>query len=306
VPERKQIDMDEDFADVMYALGTVEGDLVKRRWAVVARHAANLTTEKVPRLVQIAHEVPGDREADRWFWGPFKDDDETFLVADAHRLHAVLAGYCLRVRIRSGRHPIDAHLTRLAGLHGLKTPLEGLQELAHRTLMRSGITPPGPWTAMTVSDGGDPAQSVDVRLQALMESATSAVTALAAQIDALSAWAQDAERRFDREYEVIQWLLAGRRSDGKQWEDLDPGAVVIDAANELAEILAGPPQPQHENILGQILRLANVPASGSLDLSLALTSEVIVANRDLAGLLPLTSSHGSTDTDSYSVSLRAL
>lgn len=306
MPTRKVMAMDEDFADVMYELGDVHPAGVKRRWAVIDAHVGNIAKADVPRLVQLAHEVPGDREADRWFWGPFKVDDDTFPVAGAARLHATLAGFYLRIRIRTGRHPIDAHLVKLAGLQGLVSPLGDLQTLAGQVLLRAAVVPPAPQGGITVSDGGDPAQSADVRLGALAKSASQAVTDLVGRIDRLNVWAQDAERRFNREQEVVQWLLAGRRSDGVQWEDLDAGAVVLDAASELALIVAGAPQPQHENVLGQILRLANVSNTGEVNLSVAITPVPVVDNEALATSLSLTCLRGAVDGDGYSLALRAL
>ncbi len=306
MPIRKLV-MDEDFSDHMYALGDVDSERVTGRWGILDSQVAATAVENLPRLVQIAHGVRGDRDADRWFWGPFKDADSTFKVVDAARLHATLAAFWLRARIRRGGQSLDAHLVKLAALQGLETPLEGLHDLASHSLLRRPTSPPTAAGALKVWDGPDAEQDTDQRLNTLATGTEAVVSELATRIEQLGIWARDAELRFDREHRVIEWLLAGQRADGQQWEDLDAGAVILDAANELAAIVGGPPQPQHENILGQILKLAEVSVDGSgIDLAPATTPTAVVTYVGLADLVPLSVTRNSVNAPSFDIARRAM
>lgn len=308
---RKTPPMDDDFSDLMNSVGCVDADVIRERWAVVAEIAATVLHGNLPRLVFTAHEVPVDRDEDRWFWEPFKGREDTFPIKDAQRLHAMLAGACLRLHIRAGEPLLDAHLVVLAANLMMSSPIEDLHDVARRSLLRGPAPTPAQLGTVPLSIA-PPEEPVDGRVAALESGTQAAIESVVVAVDKLSAWAADAERRFDREQRVIQWLLAGTRADGSAWELLAPGVVALDAACELADLIDSPPQPHHVAVLSQILQLAGAPAEPvPIDLSGA-TAEPVSEGVDpgLAQLLPISCrtdpSLGSEEMSARDLASRAL
>ena len=279
--------MDDDFSDLMNSVGCVDAGVIKERWAVVAEMAATVPYRNLPRLVLTAHEVPIDRDDDRWFWEPFKG--QRGHVPDQGRPAAppMLGGACLRLRIRTGAALLDAHLVVLAANLVMSSPIEDLHDVRGRSLLREPAPTPAQLGNVPLSTA-TAEEPVEGRIAALASGTQDAIERVVAAVDKLSAWAADAERRFDREQRVIQWLLAGRPETAGVGT-LAPGVVALDAACELAGLIDSPPQPHHVAVLTQVLQLAGTSAEPApMDVSGAINEPVSErVDPGLAHLLPI-------------------
>lgn len=246
--------MDVGFADRMRELGAADDAITKTRWQVTGTFSG-LDQSCLPRLVLIACGTePG--KGDAWFWDPFVAKEETFPTRNAALLHSALASVVLSRRIRDGEE-LDARLVRLAQLQGLE-PDPLLPEHVDAALTNAELDTPSKIETPTVS-GAAPDESPAALHQAthnLMASVNQAIGLLVEQHNAVASWAVDIEIAFRREQAVMQWLLAGRRADGKQWGDIPVAQRAVDAGIELADLLASNPQGHHEAILDQVLAVS--------------------------------------------------
>ena len=150
---------------------------------------------------------------------------------------------------------------RLAYNAGLKPKHQDLIDEAVDCLRVTDVPVPAPktfnafWTTTTKSAlAANPGDAAN--LEALHGGTQAVITALAQHVNALSQWAQAADGRYTSDQRLIEWLLNGARADGIAWSALPPGVAAVDAARELAQFLADPPQARHEAMLLQVLAAA--------------------------------------------------
>lgn len=263
--------MDVGFADRMNELGVPDDATSRTRWQVTGTFT-KLEKSLLPQLVLIAcgSEVGAD---DEWFWGPFVAKEETFPTRNAVPLHSALASVVLSRRIREGAS-LDAHLVRLAQLQDL-APDDPLPEHVEAALTDADLDTPPEIEVPTVS-GASPDESGPALHQAthnIMNSVNEAITFLVEQHNSVATWATDIEDVFRREQAVTQWLLSGRRADGKPWDEVAAAQRALDAGIELANLLRNTPQPHHEAVLDQVLAVSEtsdvavkIGAAGHYDL----------------------------------------
>ena len=265
---RKVTGMDPKFADRMAELGEISAEALTARWNAVLSIASAAGPHAKARLVLLACRDKLDRDADEWFWMPFRSGEETFRVDDAVETHARLAEAAarriisegdeltpmlVRLAVLSGRTPVNSDLTTDA-VSALKETLTGVPTIA----------PPRPyWTTANQAElkveGGPSLATLAGAVDRVALNSQAGILELGKQVLALAEWAAHADRRSGAEQTMIQWLLGGVRADGTAWADLPPFVVSVDAAAELSAYLTGPPQPRHEAIVAQVLAVSGVP-----------------------------------------------
>ena len=270
---------DDHFPDLMRQAGEMDAGKIDAFAAAVDALARSATTEQIPRLVDLAHGAAVERDRDEWFWRPFREADGSFPAEPAVPLHARLADACIRERLAEGRQ-LDAILVRLAVLAGREPVTPLLQPAADQALrdFAEPVAQPAPTQVRAVWAASDqkkldenlPGEYDSSALTSLAKiigaNADRAIGAIRDRSDAVAEWAQDNYRRLLREQTITQWLVAGVRSDGTPWADLNSGTIAIDAAAELALHLGdAPPEPRHENLLFLVLRAAGVDLDKSID-----------------------------------------
>jgi hypothetical protein len=256
--------MDDKFADRMQELGDLSEEVLDRRWAnvVAITNDANALTKV--RLVLIACGTKVDREADEWFWQPFREDEPNFKIEGGGELHIRLAHAAARHLVRDESDDQTATAVRLVCNTGLRPQHQDLIDEAIECLEANDAAVPVAkkaqvfWTPATkealAANPGDAAN-----LEAIHSGAQTAVNALAQQVNSLIRWARDADARFTSDQRLIEWLLLGCRADGTAWSALNAGEAAVDAGRELAAHLAEAPQPRHERMLLQVLAVAGHP-----------------------------------------------
>jgi hypothetical protein len=256
--------MDEKFADRLQELGDLSQEVLDQRWVTVVNVANGADELTKVRLVLIACGSEVDRDADEWFWQPFREHEHTFKIEDGGELHTRLAHAAARYLVRDESDDWTAIAVRLAYNAGYKPQHQDLIDEAVECLRAQDASVPGAkkahgfWT--TAAKEALAANPGDVaNLEALHSGAQTAVNALAQQINLLIRWAEAADARFTSDQRLIEWLLLGCRADGTAWSMLRPSEAAVDAARELAGHLAEVPQPRHEAMVLQVLAAAGHP-----------------------------------------------
>lgn len=253
--------MDDRFADRMAELSEISDALLEQRWSTVEQIAADIDEDTKVRLVLIACGVALDRDADEWFWRPFRENEPTFRIDDGTELHIRLAEAATRYLIVDHQDFVTAMLVRLAMNAGHDPRTQDLVEVAAARLLETEVAIPKvaqtkafftEETKQTLQ--ASPADAAN--LEAIVSGAQAAVVALTRQANALARWATFANARYTSDQRLIEWLLNGVRSDGTAWSALSAGAAAVDAARELADLIVSAPQPRHEAILQQVLAVA--------------------------------------------------
>lgn len=264
--------MDDKFADRMQELADLTPEVLEQRWEIVVEVANNTDDVTKVRLVLIACGAKVDRETDEWFWQPFREHEQNFKIENGAALHTPLAHAAARYLVKDESSELTAIAVRLAYNAGQKPKHQDLIDESVHCLLAKALPVPAPrkfnafWTTTRketlATNPADPAN-----LEALHSETQAVVAALAQQVNALSQWAQAADARHTSDQRLIQWLLNGARADGTSWSALPPGIAAVDAARELAQVLAEPPQVRHEAMLLQVLAAAghaDTPITGSL------------------------------------------
>lgn len=268
---------DDHFPDLMHEVGVDNTDRVTAYLAAVTAIAGSATAEQAARLVEVAHEHVVDRNADEWFWRPFRDADAAFFpVEDGVPIHSRLADACVRHRLADGSL-LDAMLVRLAALDGWHPATDLLHEAARVALVAEAGHPKSPaagpprktWTASD-AEKVDAVEAINVEaLKTLGDivgaAADRSLNSLRTRVGEVVEWAESVQHSLQRELDVTHWLITGLRADGKPWATLDIATVAVDAAAELAERLEGdPPEPRHEALLCLALRAAHDDADSAV------------------------------------------
>lgn len=289
--------MDVKFADRMQVLADLPADVLQQRWETVVAVANSTDAVTKVRLVLIACGTQIDRDADEWFWKPFREHEPNFKIENAAALHTPLAHAAARYLVTEEADEKTAIAVRLACNAGHKPEHQDLvDESIERLEVRDATVPdskrPNPFWTTETKTAFEASPTDPANLQALHTGAQSAVTALYQQLHRLTAWATSANARFTSDQRLIEWLLNGARADGTAWSALPPGVAAVDAARELAALLVDPPQPRHEAVLLQVLAVAGhedvaikgsakVPAVGDRPpVALASLSPILAASAD--------------------------
>lgn len=303
--------MDDKFADRMAELGDISSGMLTSRWEVVVGIANVASAHQKARLVLMACRDVLDRDADEWFWRPFRDQDDTFRVDDAVETHARLAEAVTGRLIGLG-DDLTPMLVQLAVLAGHSPVHDELIAKSEAALEESSAEipefepPKSYWSKANQdelrADGGVDQATLSTTVDRVATACQSAIAGLSKQVTALTEWATGAEQRFNDEQQMVQWLLGGVRADGKPWSGLSPATIAIDAARELSRYVLGAPQPRHEAILAQVLSVSGV-ADAAVDPQSDDRISQFEARTDaaLAALTPITSALGAgTPTDKES------
>ena len=130
--------MDDRFADWMAELGEISSEMLASRWATIVEVADAAGAHEKARLVLLTCRDVLDREADEWFWKPFRAKDDTFRLVDAVETHARLAEAATSYLIRAG-DPLTPMLVQLALLSG-RSPIhvDLIAESEAAIVLRSG------------------------------------------------------------------------------------------------------------------------------------------------------------------------
>jgi hypothetical protein len=290
--------MDPKFADRMTDLGAINDDILQQRWDTLTGVAAETGQHEQARLVLVACGARLDREADAWFWEPFREKEMTIPVDDGAELFTRFAECASRYLITEKRWLLPAMFVRLAQEAGFVPSHQDLVDTAVWLLLDepSGppefIAPTGVWAAAsTKAIEADPTNPniIGQQLAAMAVATQKAIAGLSRQVGALTTWGTEAEKRFDHEQRLVHWLLNGVRGDGEAWSGLDPAVVAVDAAVELADLVIQAPQTRHEATLAQVLEVAE-KTGGTVEGPVTGTRSEFVAPEDdaLRALVPIT------------------
>lgn len=301
---------DDHFPDLLREVGEVTAETVQAFGSVVDELAENVSRPQTARLVEIAHGHLIDRDDDDWFWRPFRDVDGSFPATDAVPLHGRLADACLRNRLDDGA-TVDAMLIRLADLTGWEPITNLLQPAARRVLVSEVALADPPTMPQRRAVWGRSEQkkltdktaevtfdvtSLTTLAEIIGASVDTSVNAVWTWVEQLVEWSSDAHRLLDRELAVSAWLIAGVRSDGTAWTELDAATVAVDAAFELASLLgAAPPEARHEQMLRLVLRAADAADSLLDDAKPTCLATVEATPAPLRQLTPLRASLAEAD-----------
>jgi hypothetical protein len=268
--------MDQKFADRMSDLADLTDEVLEQRWATLTQVANTADQHRQARFVLIACGSGLDRDADEWFWKPFREHERTLPVADGAELFTRFAECAARYLIEEERWLIPALLVRLAWNAGMQPFHQDLVDasvelLKEERLLLPEFSLPGAWVpSVSKAIEENPADPTTIGQQLTLAStaAQKAVTLLAKQVVAIGEWAQASHKRSRNEHGVVQWLLNGvREADRVRWSELPTDVVAVDAAVELAGFVEEAPQPRHEATLNQVLTVAKKtgPVSGVID-----------------------------------------
>jgi hypothetical protein len=289
--------MDDDFNDQMIRRGVTDAATIEALAATADAVAADAERAHVARLVELAHGADLERSLDEWFWRPFREVYAAY-PSDPAEIHGDVADSCLRRRIREHDDVLAAVLSRLADLNGLTPATALLQPVVAETLEPSVPSLPRltPMVTSTLEatvlkgfpedgTGPVPADAVRAAITALISQVKKVAVHADAQATAAMRWANRLNADRQREVRCIEWMLAGQRSDGTPWTELDAAEVATGMSAELAAIVAGVPARRHELLLARLVGLSRV---GTESLELTSSSDVAAPESWLQPFVPLT------------------
>ncbi|SFD87986.1 GTPase-associated system all-helical protein GASH [Blastococcus tunisiensis] len=263
-------------------------EMIAARGAALDELLPDLAPAQVMGLVGLAHER-GEGDSDEWFRAVFKRHDASFLMRENGREVALLAGACLMDVSASGGDTavLAASAVAVASRLGWSSvvgdlPTEAEQRLVDLGTSRRQLTRPPAAIRQTVwtksvqtgaakdMEAGVTAESVAAAIARVGTAVNAALESAAAQLDAVSEWAERSLDLCAEESDLMAWLLTGQsRTLGLAWSAADPATAAVVAGREIAELLAlAPAPPQADALIDQMLASTRFPKRAAAELEL--------------------------------------